>query len=143
MDKSLIIKEIKKHLNFNKDGELANYLGVSQNTISSWKSRNTINYDLIISKCDFINANWLLTGKGEMLKNSYSLDKTNSVNEPSIPYGLKKEENIENEFIAYLKKELEKKDYVITEKDKKIEQLNEEIKKLLKVNDTIQHKKTA
>ena len=26
-----------------------------------------LDYDLIISKCDKINANWLITGKGEML----------------------------------------------------------------------------
>ncbi|HUH35109.1 MAG TPA: S24 family peptidase [Moheibacter sp.] len=70
MDKSLILNEIKKHLKFKTDTELANFLGVKQNTISTWKARNTIDYDLIITKCDFINANWLLTGKGEMLKDT-------------------------------------------------------------------------
>lgn len=68
MNKSLILNEIKKHMKFKTDTELANFLGVKQNTISTWKARDTIDYDLIISKCDFLDANWLLTGKGEMLK---------------------------------------------------------------------------
>ncbi|MGQ1945400.1 LexA family transcriptional regulator [Ornithobacterium rhinotracheale] len=68
MDKSLILNEIKKHLGYKKDGDFADFLGIKQNTLSTWKSRNTIDYDLIISKCENIDANWLLTGEGEMLK---------------------------------------------------------------------------
>lgn len=67
MDKSLIINDIKNHLNFKTDKEFAEFLGIKQNTLSTWRSRNMIDYDLIISKCDFIDANWLLTGKGDML----------------------------------------------------------------------------
>lgn len=36
--------------------------------MSSWHSRNTIDYELISTKCVDINANWLLTGAGNMLK---------------------------------------------------------------------------
>lgn len=68
MDKALIINELKNYLNIKTDSEFAKFLGLKQNTISSWKSRNSLDYDLIISKCDQINANWLLTGEGEMLK---------------------------------------------------------------------------
>lgn len=68
MDKSLILKEIKKYYNFKTDGEFADFLGIKQNTLSNWASRNSIDYDRIISKCKDIDANWLLTGKGEMLK---------------------------------------------------------------------------
>ena len=68
MDKSLILNEIKKYLNIKTDTEFANFLGIKQNTLSSWKARNSIDYDLIISKCDYLNANWLLTGEGSMLK---------------------------------------------------------------------------
>ena len=91
MTKSLILNEIKKYLNFTKDNELANYLGIKQNTLSSWRSRNTLDYEKIISKCDYLNANWLITGKGEMLINSeeetkvYSLRTDHNVNSQSIP----------------------------------------------------------
>jgi hypothetical protein len=68
MDKSLILKEIKKHYNFKTDGEFADFLGIKQNTLSNWSSRNSIDYDRIISKCEDIDGNWLLTGQGSMLK---------------------------------------------------------------------------
>ena len=75
MDKSKIIREIKLYLGFKNDTELADFLGIKQNTLSTWKSRNTMDYDLVISKCDFIDANWLLTGEGEMLKEPTPEDK--------------------------------------------------------------------
>lgn len=78
MDKSLILKEIKKHYNFKTDGEFADFLGIKQNTLSNWASRNSIDYDRIISKCEDIDANWLLTGKGEMLKNPTKLEPLKS-----------------------------------------------------------------
>lgn len=84
MDKALIISDIKKYLNFKKDTELAEYLGLKQNTLSTWKSRNTMDYDLIISKCDFINANWLITGKGEMLLRNSNNDPMKEINQPNL-----------------------------------------------------------
>lgn len=67
-DKSLILNEIKSHLKYTKDAELAEFLGIKPNTLSNWKTRNTLDYDLIITKCEFVNGDWLLTGKGEMLR---------------------------------------------------------------------------
>ncbi|PQL89833.1 helix-turn-helix domain-containing protein [Apibacter sp. wkB309] len=67
VDKSIIINELKKYLNIKTDIKFAEFLGIRFNTLSSWKVKNILDYDLIISKCDKINANWLITGKGEML----------------------------------------------------------------------------
>lgn len=81
MDKSLIINEIKTHLNYKTDTELAEFLGIKQPTISTWRKRNTIDYELIIAKCNDIDANWLLTGEGSMLKkHTYK----SSINDNSI-----------------------------------------------------------
>ena len=85
MDKSKIIREIKLYLGVKNDTELADFLGIKQNTLSTWKSRNTMDYDLVISKCDFIDANWLLTGEGEMLKSD---NNTPIVAEPQLPSGV-------------------------------------------------------
>lgn len=87
MNKSLILNDIKTHLGFKTDTDFADFLGIKQNTLSNWKSRNTIDYELIITKCDDINANWLLTGEGEMLKKNMLLMKTGEPNEglPLIP----------------------------------------------------------
>jgi phage repressor protein C with HTH and peptisase S24 domain len=68
-DKSQILSQIKTHYNFKNDAEFARYLDIKPNTLSNWHSRNTIDYELIVTKCVDIDANWLLTGQGEMLKN--------------------------------------------------------------------------
>ena len=43
-------------------------MGVAPSTISTWLARDTFDYDLLFAKCEELNAEWLLTGKGEMLK---------------------------------------------------------------------------
>ncbi|WP_329804441.1 helix-turn-helix domain-containing protein [Flavobacterium facile] len=68
MDKSLILNEIKKHYKFKTDAEFAGFLGVSSQLVSKWKIRNTYDVELIYTKCTQINPEWLLTGKGSMLK---------------------------------------------------------------------------
>lgn len=71
IDKSMILNRIKSYLGLDKDAEFARYLGISPQTLSSWHSRNTFDIHLLYSKCVFVNAEWLLTGEGEMLKNQY------------------------------------------------------------------------
>lgn len=55
-------------LGIKKDAEFARFLGIKPQTLSSWYSRNTFDIELLYAKCEFISADWLLTGKGEMLK---------------------------------------------------------------------------
>lgn len=69
VDKSLILRKIKEHLNFKKEGDFANFLGIKQSTLSTWHARNTFDIDLISQKCEDLSYDWLLTGNGEMLKN--------------------------------------------------------------------------
>ncbi len=64
-DKSQIIERIKKHYGFNTNNQLAAYLGVSPNTISGWIRRNTIDYDLIFSKCQDMSLDMLIWGFAE------------------------------------------------------------------------------
>lgn len=67
-----ILQRLKVITNANTDTELASMLGVNQSTISVWKMRNSIDYDLIFTKCNNndINLHWLLTGEGEPYINS-------------------------------------------------------------------------
>jgi repressor LexA len=69
MDKSLIINRIKEYKNFKSDRDLSEFLGITPQSLSTWKSRNSIDFELIFAKCEDVNKNWLLTGKGEMLLN--------------------------------------------------------------------------
>jgi len=71
-DKSVILGRIKEYCKFSTDTELADFLGIQRSTLSNWVKRNSIDYDLVFSKCENIDKNWLLTGQGEMLCPSVS-----------------------------------------------------------------------
>ncbi|WP_185114105.1 MULTISPECIES: S24 family peptidase [unclassified Chryseobacterium] len=70
MDNTLILNEIKSYYNLKSDSDFAKFLDIKPQTLSNWKSRNSIDYSVISTKCVEIDANWLLTGKGNMLKNA-------------------------------------------------------------------------
>jgi len=63
------ITRLKSALNLSTDVVLSEYLGVTPQSISNWKARNSIQYDIVFTKCvPFgINLHWLITGDGEML----------------------------------------------------------------------------
>lgn len=70
MDKLTIINKIIKHYNFKSDAAFARHIGVSAQVVSNWKSRNTYDAELIYTHCLDLNPEWLLTGKGSMLKSA-------------------------------------------------------------------------
>ena len=61
----------------------ASKLGLKPQSINNWSARNTFDADLIFSKCDGISAEWLLTGKGDMLINKTETQREDSVTERS------------------------------------------------------------
>ncbi|MBV5282530.1 MAG: helix-turn-helix domain-containing protein [Paludibacter sp.] len=91
-----IINKLKEYYNLKNDVDFAEYLGIPSTTLSSWKSRDSIDYDLVYSKCVGIDANWILTGAGNMLIST----RENSQN--SL---LKMEDNIKNKYILQLENE--------------------------------------
>ena len=66
-DKLLILSRIKEYFNFSTDTELAVFLGINKSTLSNWHKRKTVDYDLIFSKCEQLDKNWLIAGKEVML----------------------------------------------------------------------------
>jgi len=86
MDKLLILNEIKNYYSFKSDTKFADFLGITPQVLSNWKSRKTFDVELIYTKCLIFNSEWLLTGKGEMLKDMEEVH--NMVNEPGESYGL-------------------------------------------------------
>lgn len=68
MDKTLILSRVKDAYKFQNDKELSSFLGISNQTLSNWRSRNSIDYDIVFTKCESISADWLLTGRGSMLR---------------------------------------------------------------------------
>lgn len=59
-------------------------LGVSPQAISTWEKRNTFDIELIYSKCENLNAKWLLTGTGEMFVSEEPQPQNSSSAEPMV-----------------------------------------------------------
>lgn len=60
--KGIILDRIKEAYKLKNNAELARFLGVKPNTISNWYARNSIDYDIIFSKCEGANLDWLING---------------------------------------------------------------------------------
>lgn len=63
----IVLEKLREFYGFKTFGKLANFLGVKQNTLSSWISRDSLDEDLIFRKCEGISYDWIRTGEGEML----------------------------------------------------------------------------
>lgn len=61
-----ILDRLKTVYKYKSDVQLADKLGVRQSVVANWRSRNSANLELIISKCDDINLNWLFRDEGPM-----------------------------------------------------------------------------
>jgi transcriptional regulator with XRE-family HTH domain len=59
-----IIERAKQAIGITTDTELANLLGIKQNTVSSWRKRKNIDLLSIIAICQDVSADWLLYGIG-------------------------------------------------------------------------------
>ena len=81
MSKKERLEAIIKHYSDGKPSVFAKLIGVAPSTISSWLSRDTLDYDLVFAKCENISSEWLLTGKGSMLK-----EATQTISTPTINY---------------------------------------------------------
>lgn len=68
MDKKEMLNALINHYEGGNKSQFAKRLGVSAQGLSTWLSRNTFDTELIYSKCENVNPEWLLTGKGNMLK---------------------------------------------------------------------------
>ncbi len=91
MDKTLILREIKTHLGYKKEIEFADFLEIKPQTLNSWYTRNSFDYEVLYAKCEkWINPHWLLTGEGEMLKDS----DVSGVAEASGTYNIKTDNNV-------------------------------------------------
>ena len=102
INKSLILNEIKSYYNFVSDSEFAKFLGIKPQTLSSWHTRNTFDIELLYSKCENINEEYLLTGIGDIEKpnvekklHSESVTKsvTNNVTNQKYKKGYTNEDN--------------------------------------------------
>ena len=71
-DYRTIFDRLKLFYNASSDRKIADILGINYNTIKTWSSRGKVPIEKILEKLqnETININWLLTGEGEMFKNT-------------------------------------------------------------------------
>ena len=110
MNKKERLKAIIKHYSDGKPSVFAKLIGVAPSTISSWLSRDTLDYDLLFAKCENISSEWLLTGRGEMI----NIQTSTFNNQTTLPQ--KEGTGIEDKLLA-----------IIADKDATIREMAEEI----------------
>lgn len=76
LNANLILSRLKKALKINRDIQLSEFLNVRPNTISTWKKRNTLDYNAIISICELyeidLNEIFLEKKTAKRNENNYS-----------------------------------------------------------------------
>lgn len=80
--KDRLLKLIEHYSDGNKS-EFARMIGVSPQAVNTWISRNTFDIDIVYAKCVDISPEWLLTGKGPMLKPT--IQEPQVTTQPSTP----------------------------------------------------------
>ena len=81
---NIILSRVKLALNISTDTKLSLFLGIDKSTLSSWKKRNSIDYQLIFAKCKHVNYDWLITGRGKMIRGN-SIPEQIHYNENKTP----------------------------------------------------------
>lgn len=82
MTKKERLEALIAHYSEGKPTRFAKYVGVAPSTISTWLARDSFDYDLLFAKCEMVSPEWLLTGKGNMLKG----EETEDVSAPIVSY---------------------------------------------------------
>ena len=153
MDKKLILSKIKLHYNLRHDADLARFLGIKPQTLSSWYSRNVFDIELLYAKCEEIDANFLLTGCGEMLRtkivhnsqdthvhiqSNTSKNTSKGNNQSLIQQGINVSgDNTVLDTSGYLQQIIQEKDERIKEKDERIKEKDERIRELMSEKDEL------
>ena len=68
MTKKERLEALIAHYSDGKPTRFAKHIGVAPSTISTWLARDSFDYDLLFAKCEAVSPEWLLIGKGPMLK---------------------------------------------------------------------------
>lgn len=80
-----MLEALISHFTNGNKAQFAKHLGVSPQTISAWIARNTFDSELIYAKCRYIDPSWLLTGQGNMLTPTESIQQNVESKHEAIP----------------------------------------------------------
>lgn len=94
VDKNLIFNKLKAEYNCDSDTDFAHFLGIKPQTLSSWRTRNSWDIELIYSKCVNVSGDYLLTGEGAVKKSTLDF-----VSDKAEVYSLKTDRKVKNQVI--------------------------------------------
>ena len=63
-----MLEQLIEYYDNGNKSQFAKRLGITPQGVSTWISRNTYDSELLFAKCENVNAEWLLTGEGSMLR---------------------------------------------------------------------------
>ncbi|MBF0555922.1 MAG: helix-turn-helix domain-containing protein [Nitrospirae bacterium] len=78
---TMILDRIKLAYGLQTDISLCKRLNIKQNTLSNWKTRDTIDLKIVLSSCEDLNYDWVMKGIG----NIFSEHIPNTPNPKDIP----------------------------------------------------------
>lgn len=84
INKRETLQRIKLAYKLNSDVELAAMLGIPTTTLSSWKSRNSLDWDRIFMKCKGISFDYLIYGSGDVFVAKEIEKETIDIDSPEI-----------------------------------------------------------
>lgn len=79
---TLIIDRLKQALEVKYDTDLADKMGIDRTVVANWKRRDSVNADVIISKCHHLDLNYIFTG----VPLRHTDTKVDSIQKASIPF---------------------------------------------------------
>ena len=82
MEKKDRLLSLIDHYSGGNKSEFARMIGVYPQAVNTWITRNTFDIDIIYAKCLNVSPDWLLTGKGNMLKE----EEKGDVSAPIVSY---------------------------------------------------------
>lgn len=91
---SKIIDKLKEYFNVKTDTDLAKSLGMSVSTVSNWRIRDSINYEIIFQNVKNVDYNWLLFDKEYENQEEFKHEKTENikVSEEKVEYNTRASE---------------------------------------------------
>lgn len=94
VDRNLILNKLMSTYNCENDAAFASFLEIKPTTLSSWRSRNTFNIDLIYSKCVGVSGDFLISGEGNVKRSGL-----NFVQEEAAVFPLKTDRRLKSQII--------------------------------------------
>lgn len=89
IDKTKILDALIKYYKFKSKYKFAAFIGIKQSTLSSWYSRNTVDWELIFTKCNDIDFETLIKTY-KAVPSAHSLEKKG---EEAAPVNMKNKQN--------------------------------------------------